>query len=309
MIGERLGQYTIIQIVGSGSMGTVYKAEDPDGRLVALKLVRSQILYNRNKRERFLQNLLVAAELRHERICPILEIGDDNDDFFVIMPFIDGKTLNHCMGKSSIPWQRAVDIAQDIAGALEVIHRADAVHRGVKPTNIWILENDQQSVLVSDCCIGCFTEINNPAKGRAESMDFAETLIPLGALSYMSPEQVRGDAIDNRTDIFSLGVVLYEMISGRHPFESRSSLSRISAILEAEPVSLTSRQSSIPPQLDSMVRRALAKDSEARHQSIAELMDDLGSLHRRVAADKTRSSMPVGIRKWFFPSFWHFHRE
>ncbi len=143
MIGEKVGKYTILEIVGSGSMGSVYKAEDPEGRLVAVKVVRSQVLCSMEKRERFLQCLLVASEIRHAGICPILEIGDDHDDFFIIMPWIQGQTLEHYMERKPIPWRHALEIALSIGSALEAIHNAGAAHRGLKPANIWILHNSR----------------------------------------------------------------------------------------------------------------------------------------------------------------------
>jgi serine/threonine-protein kinase len=186
------------------------------------------------------------------------------------------------------------------------IHDAGATHRALKPANIWILNDHEPKVLLSDCCIARFTEIAK--RGRIRSfglgMDFAETLIPLGALAYMSPEQVRGEPVDCRTDIFSLGVVLYEMLSGRHPFETRNSLSCISAILEAEPPSLLSKHVVIPPQLGSILRKALAKNREDRYQSIKELLRELDGARVNASLQRAPREMPAGIRRWFPPRFW-----
>lgn len=306
MIGEKLGNYTIIAVVGNGTMGTVYKAEDSEGRPVALKHVRSQILYNMEKRERFLQCLLIASGLRHKGICPILEIGDDNDDFFVITPFIDGVTLARYLEKKPLRWSQALHLASQIGSALAAIHDAGAAHRGLKPANIWILNNPEGSVLLSDCCIARFTELTSCGRMRSSGLgvDFADTLIPLGAMAYMSPEQVRGEFVDYRTDIFSFGVILYEMLSGRHPFDARSSLAQISAILEAEPPLLLSKQSSIPTQLEPVIRKALAKNREDRYQSVAELLDDLDSAAHAPTVEAGHPQTPSGIRKWFLPRFW-----
>jgi serine/threonine protein kinase len=300
MIGEKLGRYTILEIVGNGSTGTVYKAEDPEGHLVALKLVRSQVLYDMEKRERFLQCALVASEIHHDGICPILEIGDDNDDFFVIMPFIQGRTLEQYMERRSLPWAEALDIALAAGSALKALHDAGAVHRGFKPANVWILNNRERKVMLSDCCIARFTEIARRGRTRASGLgvDFADTLIPLSALAYMSPEQVRGEPVDYRTDIFSFGVVLYEMLSGRHPFEARNSLSRISAILEAEPPTLTSKHAAIPLQLEPITNRALAKNRDARYQSISELLEQLRTVREKASLQTARPQGAAGIRKW-----------
>jgi eukaryotic-like serine/threonine-protein kinase len=300
MIGEKLGNYTILEIVGSGSMGTVYRAEDPEGRHVALKLVRSQILYSMEKRERFLQCLLIASEIGHPAVCPILEIGDDNDDFFVIMPFIQGKTLEQYMEKKPVPFSRSCKIAMGTGSALEAIHAAGAVHRSVKPANIWILDDHDSGVLLTDCCIGRFTEIAKREKDRSCNfgVDFADTLIPLGALAYMSPEQVRGEPVDFRSDIFSFGVVLYQMFSGRHPFEAHNSLSRINAILEGEPAPLSVHHDSVLPQIESIIGKAMAKKREDRYPSVSALLSDIDSTRRSAADSEQAFSGRSGIQRW-----------
>jgi eukaryotic-like serine/threonine-protein kinase len=300
MIGEKLGKYTIQEVIGTGSMGTVYKAEDPEGQTVAIKLIRSQILYNMERRERFLQCALIASETRHKAICPILEIGDDNDDFFIIMPFVSGKTLEQYMGKKPIPWAKAFDIALEAGAALQAIHKAGTVHRGLKPANVWILNDREHSVLLSDCCIARFTEIGDCGRrGRnpISGLDFADTLIPLGALAYMSPEQVRGEPVDCRTDVFSLGVILYEMLSGRHPFESRNPLSQISAILEGEAPPLSHKQTDIPTGINSILRQALSKAPESRPQNMDELLAAIQTVRNPASVGAPAASRePMGLR-------------
>ncbi len=305
MIGEKLGKYTILEIVGNGSMGTVYKAEDPEGQTVALKFVPSQVLSTMEKRERFLQCLLVASEIRHRGICPVLEIGDDNNDFFVIMPFINGKTLEQYMKGRPLPWMRALDIALAAGSAIEAIHGEGAVHRGLKPANIWILNDRAQTVLLSDCCIAPFTEILGRGRNRisCQGADVTDTLVPLGSLAYMSPEQVRGRPVDFRSDIFSFGVILYEMLSGRHPFETRNSLSCTSAILEATPLPLISKHVSIPSRLESILRRALAKNAEDRYRSMKDMLDDVNGARTSSPIQSAPAEMPSGIRNWFSSKF------
>jgi len=282
MIGEKIGKYMILEALGTGNMGTVYKAEDPEGRIVALKLVRSQVLYDVERRERFLQGILAASLVHHDGICPILEIGDDNDDFFVVTPYLEGRTLEQCLEHKPVPWQRAVAIAIAVGRALTAAHAGRAVHRGLKPSNIWLQK--EGTVIVSDCSIARFTEMSKRSRTKSigPRVDFADTLIPLAALAYMSPEQVRGDNVDARTDIFSLGAILYEMLTGRHPFDARNSLSRMSAILEAEPPPLTSRLGSIPRDLDRIVRRALAKEPSDRYGSMQDLLTQLEMVQRSV---------------------------
>jgi eukaryotic-like serine/threonine-protein kinase len=240
MIGEEIGGYTILETLGTGTMGTVYKAEDlSTHRVVAVKVVRAQVLYDREKRERFLQGLLAASELRHEKICPILEIGDEDDDFYVAMPFLKGTTLKQQIDRKRLSWEQALEIALEVGEALAVGHAGGAVHRGFKPANVWLLTGG--AVLVTDFSMARFTEIDRKTSSKLK-IDFADTVIPMAALAYMSPEQIRGDPVDYRTDIFSFGVVLYEMLSGHHPFESRNSLSRMSAILNENPSLVSARE-------------------------------------------------------------------
>jgi eukaryotic-like serine/threonine-protein kinase len=301
MIGEKVGSYTILELVGSGSLGTVYRAEDPRGRHVALKLVRSQFLNTMEKRELFLQHALEASEICHEGICPIYEIGDDNDDFFLVMPFVTGKTLAQYMAMRPLPWLNAVDIALTTGSAIESVHNARAVHRGVKPGHIWVLDPQTPSVLLSDCCIGRFNEAAKGEQRKPVVSGFPSGVVnvPLETVAYMSPEQIRGESLDHRTDIFSFGVVLYEMLSGRHPFGARNSLSLIGAILETKPLPIMANPPGAISKLESILRKALSKRLEERYQDMAAILAEIRTIRESACV----SSMPVqasrGIRKWF----------
>jgi serine/threonine-protein kinase len=302
MIGAKLGNYTVLGIFGNGSLGTVYRAEDPDGNPVALKLVRSDVLCCMELRERFLQSALVASEIHHDSICPILEIGDDNEDLFVVMPIIHGVTLAEYLEADSLPWPYALDISLKIGAGLKKIHENKAAHRALKPANIWLLEEEHPHVLISDCGIGRFTELPLKTRGRFSPLkaDIAAAIIPPASLAYMSPEQVRGDTVDFRSDIFSFGVLVYEMLSGRHPFEARNSIARISAILEAQPPSLVSKFGIIPLHLESILLRAMAKNKNERYQSIQELLNEMRSVRKTELPPRVRLEIDRGIRKWFF---------
>ena len=288
MIGQRLDKYTILKSIGTGSMGTVYKAEDSqDGRLVALKLIRSQVLYSREKREQFLQYLLDACQVHHQGVCRILDIGDDEDDFFVVTPFIEGRTLELYLDRRPLPWQAALPIGIAVAEALQAAHSAGAIHRALKSSNVWIQPDG--SVLVSDCGLARCAEVAKKSRAAhfGGAADYAEVPIPMAALAYMSPEQIRGDALDQRTDIFAFGALLYEMLTGRHPFEGRSSASRMSAILTAEPAALGSKAGSVPPELERVVCRALAKEPADRFQNMSDVLAELYSVQDREPAEKT----------------------
>jgi serine/threonine protein kinase len=272
MIGEKLGRYNLLREIGSGTMGTVYYAEEmATSRIVAVKLVRANVLYDTDRRERFLQGLLAASQIRHPGICPILEIGDDDDDFFIVIPLLQGVTLALAMKRGLLPWSNTLKLGIAISAALQAVHVAGAVHRALKPSNIWMLPDEK--VVLTDCCVARFTETNSHGDltSTLPRQEFADTIIPMGALAYMSPEQVRGESVDHRSDIFALGAILYEMLSERHPFEARNSVSRISAILDANPAPLKSKKQRLPKNLDSIIRRALERRPEARYGDLREL--------------------------------------
>ncbi len=291
MIGEKLGRYNIIGKLGTGSMGPVYRAEDSaDGKPVAIKLVRSSILYDADRRERFLQGLLAASEIRHAGICQILEIRDDDDDFYVVSPFLEGETLDGLLHSRSLDWTQSLDIALAAGEALAAVHAAGTIHRAFKPANVWL--QGEKAVVLTDCCVARFTEIEaqRDLQSHGQRVECADTIIPMSALAYMSPEQIRGDPLDYRSDIFSFGVVLYEMLTGRHPFEARNSLSRMSAILEADPVPPSARRKHLPRTLDGIVARALAKERQRRYQTMDEIQ---GALRMVRAGGKPESDEMV----------------
>ncbi len=285
MIGQKLSRYTIVESIGSGSMGTVYRAEDcANGRPVAIKLVSANILYDAERRERFLQGLLVASGIQHPGLCPILDLGDQEDDFFIVSPFLEGETLEDLLRRGNLPWRQVLTLALSAGEALVSVHASGIAHRAFKPANIWLQGGDR--VMLTDCCVARFTEIVSSDGMRAHGprTDFADTIIPMNALAYMSPEQVRGDAVDYRSDIFSFGVVLYEMLTGRHPFEARNSPSQMSAVLEADPVAPSMRKPQLPKIVDQIVMRALGKNPSSRFGSMRELLDDLAQVRIEVDA-------------------------
>ncbi len=296
MIGEKLDRYNLLEEIGTGSMGTVYRAEDlSTGGIVAVKLVRAKVLYDSARRERFLQGLLAASQIRSPGICPILEIGDDEDDFFVVMPFLRGETLAQLMKRKPLPWRQILKIGISVAGALSAVHRAGSVHRALKPSNIWILQDG--AVVLTDCGVARFTEMER-AKDTTSTqtrLEFADTIIPMGALAYMSPEQVRGEPVDHRSDIFALGAILYEMLAERHPFEARNSLSRISAILESNPARLTSRRQSLPAALDAVLRKALGRRPDSRYGDVQQMDSALRELLEMEHDAEDASAEPARI--------------
>ncbi|HTY62592.1 MAG TPA: serine/threonine-protein kinase [Acidobacteriota bacterium] len=296
MIGQKLGPYTILEIVGSGGIGAVYKAEDPEGRLVAVKLVRAKVLNTRDERERFLRSALIASEIRRSSVCPILEIGDDNNDLFVITPFLQGKTLDQYMGKKPLPWPRAIEIALATGAAISDVHEANAVHGAIRPTNIWILDSGPANVVLTDCCMeeplkACqHRGIGGPHDGPCAT----DSPVHLERLLYMSPEQLRGEPMDHRTDIFSFGIIFYEMISGRYPFEAQDAPACIGRILKTEPSPIDALQAPFPMQIQAILDRALARDRADRYPDMRTLLSDIGS----ASSQREPARNPSALGKW-----------
>lgn len=301
MIGEKLGRYNLLEEIGTGSMGTVYRAEDrASGRIVAVKLVRAKVLYDSSRRERFLQDLLSASQIRHKGICPILEIGDDEDDFLIVTPFLQGEPLAHHLKGRLMPWRSTLKMGIAIADAMGAVHAAGAIHRALKPSNIWIHPDGE--VVLTDCCVGRFTEMDRAGDltSTEPRQDFADTIIPMSALAYMSPEQVRGETVDYRSDIFALGAILYELLSDRHPFEARNSLSRISAILDSNPAPLTSKRQDLPKELDAILRKAMAGRPGDRYVDVQEFSQALRSVREKERDSEIASAgFKPGARRRF----------
>jgi len=276
MLGRKIGRYQLIDSLGSGTMGTVFLGRNCQTQeKVAIKVVRTNVLFDRERRERFLRNMLTVTQIAHPGLCPILDIGDEGDDFFVVMPLLRGKTLGLRYRGISLTCTRVLEIGLAVAEVLAAGHSMGAVHRGLKPANIWIQEDE--SMLLLDFGMARFTEIQagGTIQREGKAPEFADTIIPLKALAYMSPEQVRGESVDLRSDIFSLGVILYELLSGRHPFESRNSLSRISAILEGSPPPLSRMNGEVRPRISDLVGQMMEKSPEGRLPSMEAVLGSM----------------------------------
>jgi eukaryotic-like serine/threonine-protein kinase len=221
------------------------------------------------------------------------------------MPFISGRTLAQYMAMRPLPWLNAVDIALATGSAVEAIHKAKAVHRAVKPGHIWVLDPHTPSVLLSDFCIGQFNEASNGEKRKpvVAGVPIGAINVPLGTVAYMSPEQIRGEALDHRTDVFSLGVVLYEMLSGRHPFGVSNSLSLLDAILESKPFPIMANPPAEISKLESILGQALANNREERYQSIGAMLAEITAVRNGACVSSMPAPAPGGIRRWFESKF------
>ena len=278
--GTRLGRYEIRTQIGAGGMGEVYLAQDSQlDRTIALKILHSDIASDTQRMRRFIQEAKAASSLNHPNILTIYEIGKADSIDFIATEFIDGETLRARMSKGRMKLTEAFDVAIQVAGALAAAHAAGIVHRDIKPENIMMRRDGYVKVL--DFGLGKLTE-HRSGDSEATTMVNTDDGVVMGTVAYMSPEQARGLAVDARTDIWSLGVVLYEMVAGCAPFAAATPTDAIISIAEREAAPLARHAAEVPLQLERIVRKALAKDREERYQTAKDLALDLKNLRREL---------------------------
>ncbi len=278
-VGRTIGAYKVTRQIGHGGMGEVYLAQDTRlGRRVALKMLPSRFTSDKDRLRRFQQEARAASGLNHPNIITIHEVGQIDEAHFIATEFVEGHTLRSAIESGAVKIEDAIDIAIQVASALRAAHEAGIVHRDIKPENIMIRPDGY--VKVVDFGLAKLSERKAVTDDTGASFLAVDTNpgIVMGTVSYMSPEQARGLAVDARTDIFSLGVVLYEMIAGRTPFEGATTTDIIVAILEKTPAPLSSYNAEAPAQIESIIIKALEKSVEDRYRSAGELFDDLRKL-------------------------------
>jgi serine/threonine protein kinase/Tfp pilus assembly protein PilF len=281
MIGETISHYRIVQKLGRGGMGEVYLAEDQQlGRKVAVKFLPAEVATDENARQRQLREAQTAATLDHPNICAIYEVGQDRGYSFIVLQYIEGETLAARLKRQLPDLREALAIAAQVADALNEAHARGIIHRDIKPENVMLTSRGQVKVLD----FGLAKTVRDPSMVEPDAETGTLLSIPgmmIGTVPYMSPEQVRGENLDCRSDIFSFGVVIYELLSGRRPFEAKSTAEVISAILTREPPPISrsslGHSGSAEAQL---IRKCLEKNAAQRYQTMGDLVSDLAQIRR-----------------------------
>lgn len=312
LVGRHLGQYVVTQKIGRGGMGIVYLAEDTRlDRLVAIKALAPQYTREAQHRERLRREARAAARLTHPGIATVYALEEFDDNLYIVYEYVRGVTLRDELAKGPMPTSSVLDIGVKAASALAAAHEQGVIHRDLKPDNM--MRTDDGGIKILDFGLA---RIRAQQPRSSHSSRLTEAGAFVGTPAYSAPERLLGAEVDFRTDIFSFGVLLYELTSGIHPFVGSDSFAMIARILEAEPADLAQICSSCPPELDRIIRRCLCKDPEQRYETTRELLADLEALMRDLAVssadpqvDRARSSAAKKRSTRRAPMWWwQFHQ-
>src|SRR5579863_4382229 len=298
MIHQTISHYRITGQLGSGGMGIVYEAEDLNlGRKVALKFLPPQLSRDQNALDRFLLEARAASALNHPNICTIYAVEKGGDQSFIAMELLEGETLDRQLTVGAAPLDRLLEWSIQLADALDAAHTRGIIHRDIKPGNVFLTKRGPVKVLDFGLAKLSRPEMAMETIGATQDSPHPANLTSPGAtvgtIAYMSPEQARGEELDTRTDLFSLGTVIYQMATGRLPFTGATSAVVFHAILELDPVPALQLNPALPPKLQEIVEKLLEKDRDLRYQSAADLRGDLKRLKRDTESGRKVATSPA----------------
>src|SRR5436309_5041419 len=290
MIGAKLGNYRILEKIGAGGQGTVYKATDTKlGRAVVIKVLPPELTLKEANLKRFEREARLASALDHPNICTIFDLNEIGGVHFIAMQYVEGKNVRQLVSGRPLDLRSALSIAIQVADALAAAHARGIIHRDVKAGNVMVTPAGQVKILD----FGLAKLLDNEGGGIHQT-DLTEVGIPYGTATYAAPEQARGERVDARADIFSTGVLLYEMLTGIWPFQGKTSIDVRHAVLHEEPQPLNeARPGGAPWQLQAILDRAVAKNPKDRFQKVGELRDDLRAVLREIETGGPQSFEPI----------------